>query len=194
MKKIKMISLVIFTTILLFLVVTLRTGLLELWSKGISAIANNTEKYSDKAGYVLDGSYTIQIDLADIQSNIGKELYNDGKHKIIVDRINIGSVSAGGINIGFRSFGDYSMSGATLISGVHHITNNDLTFSTQMTAQLIAKYKNNQYDGTVSGISGFNYKSGDNFSIDINPEEAIRDKGKVELTITNLYLNTWKKK
>lgn len=81
MKKIKMISLVIFTTILLFLVVTWRTGLLELWSKGISAIANNTEKYSDKAGYVLDGSYTIPIDLADIQSNIGKELYNDGKHK-----------------------------------------------------------------------------------------------------------------
>lgn len=70
MKKIKMISLVIFTTILLFLVVTWRTGLLELWSKGISAIVNNTEKYSDKAGYVLDGSYTIQIDLADIQSNI----------------------------------------------------------------------------------------------------------------------------
>lgn len=194
MKKSKMILLLVFLIILLSLVITWRTGLLELWSKGISAIANNTEKYSDEAGYVLDGSYTIQIDLADIQSNIGKELYNDGRHKIIVEEINKSGVSAEGINIGFRSFGDYSTDGATLISGVHHIPNNDRSFSTLLTAKLIAKYKNNQYDGTVSGVAGLNYKSGDDFSFNINPVEALRDKGKVELTITNLYLNIWKKK
>lgn len=194
MKKSKMILLLVFSIILLIIVITWRTGLLELWSKGISSVANNTEKYSDESGYVLDGSYTIQIDLADIQSNIGKELYNDGRHKIIVEWINISGVSAEGINIGFRSFGDYSTDGATLISGVHHITNNDRSFSTLMTAKLTAKYKNKQYGGTVSGISGLNYKSGDDFSFDIHPAEALRDKGKVELTITNLYLNIWKKK
>lgn len=148
MKKSKMILLLVFLIILLFLIITWRTGLLELWSKGIPSIANNTEKYSDEAGYVLDGSCTIQIDLADIQSNIGKELYNDGRHKIIVEWINISGVSVEGIHIGFRSFGDYSTDGATLISGVHHITNNDRSFSTLMTAKVIAKYKNNQYDGT----------------------------------------------
>ncbi|GIP53300.1 hypothetical protein [Paenibacillus vini] len=194
MKKSKMILLLVFLIILLSLVITWRTGLLELWSKGISSIANNTEKYSDEAGYVLDGSYTIQIDLADIQSNIGKELYNDGRHKIIVEEINNSGVSAEGINIGFRSFGDYSTDGATLISGVHHKTNNDRTFSTLMTAQLIAKYKNKQYGGAISGVSGLNYKSGDDFSFNINPVEALRDKGKVELTVSNLYLNIWKKK
>lgn len=194
MKKSKMILLLVFLIILMFLVITWRTGLLELWSKGISSIANNTEKYSDEAGYVLDGSYTIQIDLADIQSNIGKELYNDGRHKIIVEWINISGDSVEGINIGFRSFGDYSTDGATLISGVHHITNNDRSFSSLMTAKVIAKYKNNQYDGTVSGVAGLNYKSGDDFSFNINSVEALRDKGKVELTISNLYLNIWKKK
>lgn len=105
----------------------------------------------------------------------------------------IESKDSDSINIGFRSFGDYSLKGASLVSGVQHITNNDFTFSSKMSAQLTSQYQDKHYNGTVSGIAGLNYKSGDDFSFDIHLIEAIKENGTLEITITDLYKNIWAK-
>ncbi|MCT4544474.1 MAG: hypothetical protein N4A63_13085 [Vallitalea sp.] len=73
-KKVIISSIIIFSTLLTLWL----TGLIGLWTEGISYIANNTKKFSDEKGYILKGEYLISIDLSDLDSNIGKELYNDG--------------------------------------------------------------------------------------------------------------------
>ncbi len=118
------------------------TGVIGLWLNGIAYIANNTKDFNDKGGHPIPDEYSISINLDDLESNIGKELYNDGKNKIYVSWIdNTGSTNTGGYRIGFKSCGQYSLNGATLISGVHHETVNDNSFRAYMTAEMIVKYK-----------------------------------------------------
>ncbi|SFD97896.1 hypothetical protein SAMN05216378_1846 [Paenibacillus catalpae] len=81
-------------------------GLWFLSTVDMAAIANNTEDYSDQNGYVLHETYKVSINLSDLESNIGKDLYNDGTYRIYVDWVdNTGSANSGGYRIGFRDEG-----------------------------------------------------------------------------------------
>ena len=138
------------------------SGLFGLWSEGMAFLANNTEEFTDKNGHLIDGRYSFEVDLSDLESNIGKEIYNDGEHRIYISWL-LRSHN-GGYDIGFRSSGQYSLSGATLISGLHHETINDHSFTTSTTAKLTAEYKGKTYNAQVTGQCGLNYKDGDCFS------------------------------
>ncbi|CAI6087052.1 hypothetical protein [Cohnella sp. JJ-181] len=173
------------------------SGLYGLLSNGMASIANQTEKFTDQDGHLIDGRYSFQVDLSDFESNIGKEIYRDGDHRIYVSWLQ--RAQNGGYDIGFRSSGPYSLSGATLISGLHHKMVNDHSFSTIPTAKLTVKYKEKQYTGQTSGQCGLNYKDGDCFSFsfflsDEPIEEYVTDAGIVEITIADLYKNIWRKK
>lgn len=178
------------------------TGLFGIWTQGISYIANNTKDFTDTKGHILEGEYSISIDLSNLESNIGKDLYNDGTHRIYVSWIdNAGSVSTGGFRIGFRSSGDYSLTTASLISGIHHATVDEKSFTSEMSARMTAKYNGKVYNSSVFGISGLNIKDGDDFSFYIFPSEAyekeevsLNETGIVELTVKDLYKNIWSKK
>ena len=188
--------------VVVILVVFWLTGLISLWTEGMASIANNTNEFSDKDGHIVKEGYSISIDLLNLESNVGKELYNDGTHKIQVSWIdNTGSVNTGGYRIGFRSSGHYSLTGASLISGVHHATVNGNSFTSDMSAKMSADYNGKNYDSSVLGTSGLNYKDGDEFSFYIFPtssyetnEISLDEKGMVDLTVTNLYKNSWSKK
>lgn len=176
-------------------------GYIKLWTKGMTAIANNTEDFTDINSHIVQEEYSISINLKDLESNQGKELYNDGKNKILVSAVdNTGMISTGGYRIHFRAYGQYSLNYAELISGVQHFTEDNNSFI-RMTAEMTATYKGKVYNSNVMGTSGINYKYGDDFSFYIFPSEAYEDKevtldetGEVVLTITNLYKNVWTKK
>lgn len=195
------------TTIILISILTiimftlLVTGVIGLWLDGMAYIANNTKEFNDTKGHVIPGEYSIPINLNDFQSNIGKVLYNDGESKIYVSWIdNTGHSNSGGYRIGFRSCGQYSLNSATLVSGAHHKTVNDNSFTTYMTAKMTAKYNGKIYNSSKFGTSGLNYKDGDDFSFYIFPYEAydngqvlLNENGIVEISIKNLYKNIWTK-
>ncbi|KAB2334461.1 hypothetical protein F7731_14700 [Cytobacillus depressus] len=61
-----------------------QVGLIGLWTKGIAYIANDTKGFTDSNSHIIEGNYSVSIDLSNLESNIGKELYNDGTHKINV--------------------------------------------------------------------------------------------------------------
>ena len=105
-------QIVIFTFLAaLLLYMAWQIGWIGLWSQGIAYIANQSNEFSDKNGHVMQGEYSISIDLSDLKSNMNKELYNDGTQKIYVAWIdNTGSTNTGGYRIGFRSNGEYSAS------------------------------------------------------------------------------------
>jgi hypothetical protein len=177
------------------------TGMISLWTEGMSYIANNTNEFSDKKGHIVKGEYSISIDLSNLESNIGKELYKDENHRIYVSWIDPGRVNTGGYIIGFRSSGQYSLTDASLISGIHHATVNESSFTSSMTAKMISEYNGKIYDGSISGMGGLNYKDGDEFSFFIahtnsneTNENLLNGKGIVDITVTNLYKNIWSNK
>jgi hypothetical protein len=178
------------------------TGIIGLWSYGMSYIVNNTKDFTDTKGCLLPSEYSISVNLADLKSNIGKELYNDGECKIYISWAdNTGSLNSGGYRIFFRSSGPYSLSGAALVSGARHETVGNNSFTTYMTAKMTSKYKDKIYESSVFGISGINYKDGDDFSFYIFPSKAYQDgeislneNDTVVLSIKNLYKNIWTKK
>ena len=174
------------------------TGIIGLLFNGMAYIANNSKEFTEK-GHIISGEYSISINLNDLKSNIGKELYNDGESEIYVSWINnTGSINSGGYSIGFRSSGQYSLNSATLVSGAHHETVDDNSFSTNMTAKMTTRYQDKIYNSEVYSTSGLNYKDGDDFAFYIFPYEAydngevsLNEKGIVEISIKNLYKNIW---
>jgi len=136
-----------------------------------------------------------------LQSNLGKDLYNDGVHRIYVSNIdNTGDINSGGYRIGFRASGHYSLTKATLISGGHLVTLGNNSWTETMSAKMTAEYNGKTYTCPQEGVSGLIYKDGDEFSFYIFPTEACKkneislsEKGIVHLTVTNLYENIWSK-
>lgn len=200
-KNISIIALVVLLVAGLILTVIWQTGLMGMWSRGIAYMAGSLDRYSYDC-ILLEDEYSVEIDLSDLESNKGKVLYDDGVHKIIVEGVdNTGTVLSGGYRIHFRSIGDYSLSGATLISGIRHYTTESRWFSYNMTSRLVSEYKGRRYEGTVMGESGLNFKDGDMFSFYLFPDESYKDgsitlneTGKVKVTVTELCKNIWSKK
>jgi hypothetical protein len=179
-----------------------RIGLTGLWTEGIAFIANNTKDYDLEKGHFVKGDYSISIDLANLKSNIGKDLYNDGTYRIYVDWINTPrNMNTGEYRIGFRTSGKYSLDGATLISGNRYVRFDDHSFGEDFTAKMSARYHGKLYTSQESGQSGLNYKDGDEFAFYIFPSEAheakeisLNEKGEVVLTVSHLYKNKWHKR
>jgi hypothetical protein len=187
--------------VVIFLVIW-RIGLIGLWTEGLAYIVNNTAEFTDREGHIVHGEYSIPIDLSNLESNIGKELYNDGTYRIYVSWIdNTGSINTGGYRIGFRSSGQYSLTEASLISGGHHATVDGNSFTTTMISKMKAEYNSKNYTSSVFGVSGLNYKDGDDFAFYIFPNDtyekqeiSLNESGIVQLTVTGLYKNIWSKK
>ncbi|WP_088104209.1 hypothetical protein [Halalkalibacter urbisdiaboli] len=175
------------------------TGFIGLWTGGIAEKANNTKDFTTTKSHFIAGDYSISIDLSNLESNIGKELYNDGKHTIYVSSVNnTGSENTGGYSISFRSSGRISLNAASLVSGVQHARINEHSFTNIMTAKMTAEYNGKIYESPISGVSGLNYKDGDEFGFYIFPHESyqeirLNEQGVVGLTVSNLYKNIWSK-
>ncbi|MFC4778945.1 hypothetical protein ACFO9Q_19295 [Paenibacillus sp. GCM10023252] len=198
----KRIALSLLLSLIIVLGLLWRIGMLGIWTEGIGYIADRTTEYSNDNGHDVQGDYSIAINLADLESNIGKEIYNDGNYKIYVAWVNTSeSINTGGYNIGFRSSGKYSRDGATLVSGVKHITLDHHSFTSEMSAKMTAQYRSVIYNSSTYGTSGLNYKDGDDFSFYIFPSEAyesggvtLNETGVVQVTLSNLYKNVWTKR
>jgi len=179
------------------IIVLWSTGLFGLWTDGMAHIANNTKAFTDKGGHTIEGDYSVEVDLSNLESNIGKEIYSDGGHRIQLSWIQ--RTQGGGYDVGFRSSGQYSLSGATLVSGLKHETINEHSFTTSTSAIMTAEFEGKTFEAESTGQCGLNYKDGDCFSFafflkDESNEEPTVDAGVVKLTITDLYKNIWSKK
>lgn len=176
-------------------------GILGIWFEGISYAAGSLDKYSSEF-IISDKSYSIDINLDDLESNKGKIVVDDGIHKIYVDSVdNTNSINSGGYRIHFRSSGKYTLDGATLLSGIKHYTTENRWYSYTMTAEMTTEYNGHKYKGSVMGLSGLNYKDGDMFSFYVFPGEAylndnitLNEKGVAKITLTSLCRNIWSRK
>jgi len=183
--------------IVVVVVVLWSMGLFGLWTNGMSYIANNTKDYTYNSGHLVEGSYSLEIGLSDLESNIGREIYSDDDHHINLAWLQ--RTQDDGYDVGFRASGPYSLTRATLVSGIKHETNSNHSFSILPSAKLIVEYEGKTNEAQLTGKCGINYKDGDCFSFtfflkDHSNGEAVGNPGSVKLTITDLFKNIWSKK
>jgi hypothetical protein len=161
---------------------------------GMAAVTNDTETYANSGGHPVDGAYSIEIDLSDLEGNLGKPLFDDGEHRIYVNWAE--RMEGDGVRFGFRSSGSYSEDGASLISGVRHIS---VAYSNTSALSAKAKVTLNGlvYLPTGHNFSGINYKDGDDFLFHF-PMEGVTEEeqrnGSLTLTVTDLYRNDWSRR
>ncbi|MEH6943783.1 hypothetical protein [Bacillus sp. JJ722] len=194
MKKTHFLKVLLFgIAIIAFVLVS--SGWVSLWITGIAVIGNDVKNYHLQS-YPVDGEYTVKIDLMDLGSNVGKVLYNDGENKIYVEKVLARDKSD--YQVYFRSSGTYSVREATLVSGLEHaITENG--FTTRNHVNATATYRRDSFKIYPSGSSGLNYKDGDSFGYYLFPHDKVIDvdiekDSFIEVKLSNLTMNKWKKK
>ncbi|MFD1038388.1 hypothetical protein ACFQ3N_08245 [Virgibacillus byunsanensis] len=176
-----------------FLFVPRVIEIVNLRVQGISYVANDVENYHNNA-HPIEGVYTIEIDLNQLENNEGKVLYDGDKEtQIYVSKVIIHNEED--LEVSFRSKGNYSLGGATLVSGVKHESSKN-GFTKSFQAESKATYKGDTYKLSPSGSSGLNYHNGDEFGFYFTfPDEIdLEEESRVDVTVTNLYLNLWAKK
>ncbi|OHX52154.1 hypothetical protein BB776_02490 [Planococcus salinarum] len=153
----------------------------------ISHIAEQTEEYY-KITDPVDGEYTVQLDLAELESNEGKILFDDGDSRITV--LEVVPWEESGYEVIFRSHGAEIPNGTVLVSGVDHFrTGNGLSQSLEAEA---VSNGGEAVPLTSSSESGLVYHDGDRFGFYLDAPEG--DADEVEVTVTNLQLNLWMEK
>ncbi|MGE6488647.1 hypothetical protein [Paenisporosarcina sp. NPDC076898] len=177
------------------------SGLLGTWTTGMPFIVGDTNRYHVEKSHTVKGTYSLTVDLTNLESNVGKDLYNDGTHRIYVTHIRT-SDHDGVYEIIFRSSGTYSQSGASLISGIHHAVINENAFTSEMSAKVSTEIdgKSYEYYPSATATSGINFRDGDEFGFYIGPKDVSENEANIldkeeslKITVTNLYLNSWRK-
>ncbi|WP_084243878.1 hypothetical protein [Planomicrobium okeanokoites] len=153
---------------------------------GISYIADQTEEYY-KITEPVEGEYTVELDLNDLENNEGKILYDDGDSQISV--MKVVEQEEKGYEVVFRSHAKDLPEGAVLVSGIAHDNTEDGSTHSIEAEATAGKDAHQLSPSTATGLS---YKDGDHFGfyLDAPAEEA----DKVAMTVTNLQLNLWMEK
>lgn len=160
---------------------------INLHMNGISHIAEQTEEYY-KITDPIDGEFTVELNLNDIESNRGKILFDDGESRISV--LQVVPREDAGYEVMFRSHAAEQPHGAVLVSGVDHFrTGNGLSQSLEAEA---VSNGGEDVPLTPSSGSGLIYHDGDRFGFHLDAPEG--DAEEVEVTVTNLQLNLWMEK
>lgn len=167
----------------------------NLWINGIGIIANDVEDYYYTA-FPVDGEYSVEIDLNDLESNEGKVLFDDGESEIYVSEVIFRNDN---YELHFRSSGKFDMGGASLVSAIEH-PRTDLGVTTkEIRAKVNGTYNGKTFKLWNASLSSLNYRDGDSFGYYLIPEEAeieldLEKESVMMVTVSNLYMNLWAKK
>ncbi len=166
----------------------------SLWITGISKIADDVEDYY-YTSIPVDGEYSVEINLTDLESNEGKVLFDDGENQIYVREVLFRNEN---YELYFRSSGKFDFGGASLVSAIEH-TRSEFGFTDYMRAEAEGTYNGKTFKIWTAGSSGLNYRDGDSFGFYLIPEEAeielhLEKESVMTVTVSNLYTNLWVKK
>lgn len=176
------------------------SGYAEFQNRGLAYLDSNQDKY-DLMHQTDANAYTVEIDLTDLESNIGKRLWEDGEQYMEIDSVDFAGKNGGGYRIFFRSHGIYNLQGGHLTSGVKHIRVDENSYTYDLTAKLITTYNGVSYEGRRQGQTGLNWHDGDMFGFYLFPTEAYEEQdiplenaSTAFVTLYNLTEHTWTRK
>mgnify|MGYP006380930523 FL=1 len=168
------------------------TGSIQLWFDGIRYFHGNVEDYYLEHS-IIDGEYSVTIDLSDPNSNEGKILYDDGENQIYVSEVIIRDEN---YQVYFQTSGKYSLKGASLVSTTKQSRVENWGFTYNFEGNAFATYRGHTYKVSESGSSGINYRDGDIFGVHLTPNDTeltidIAEEPMIKVTISNLIMHKW---
>lgn len=155
--------------IAIILIILFKNGAYGTWRKGLAyqfADANYAIAYDQ-----IPGSYTVELDLTDLERNAGKVLYEDESGcRILVDSVD--ENEPGEYRVWFRAYGVYARHGGTLVSGCQSLPVEKTTWTMETSADMTAAVNGTDYACSLAGGSGLIYKDGNMFGFHLNPRTA----------------------
>lgn len=151
----------------------------------------------------VPGSWSVKLDLVDLDSNAGKILYEDESGcRILVDVVD---EHEGAYRVWFRSYGVCGWKGGTLVSGCQTVpaecssgqdaplrqtavSGEDSFWTWETYASMTAAVDGADYPCTLAGESSLIYKNGNQFGFHLNPRrsdgEPVDIGGLEQITVT----------
>ena len=177
------------TIIAILLLILVKSGAWGTWREGL-AYQFFSPSYS-LSYEKIPGSYTLELDLKDLDSNTGKVLYEDPVGcRILVDGMD--QARPGEYRVHFRSHGVYGRRGGVLVSGCQSVPVDKLTWTFDPSAAMSLTVDGRDYPCSLAGMSGLIDRDGNSFSFHLNPWTAeggpvsLEDLETVTVTVTGL--------
>ena len=147
-----------------------KTGTLGTWREGINYQFWN-KMYNIEYGD-LSGTYTVELDLYDLESNVGKVLYEEDGCRIVVDWMDE-TMTPGCYRVFFRAHGNVAPGGSRLVSGVQTdmVDKNVWTFDDS--AEMTVTVGNVETRCSFAGSTGLSWKDGNQFGFYIELESNL---------------------
>ncbi|WP_430787088.1 hypothetical protein VBD025_15530 [Virgibacillus flavescens] len=162
----------------------------NLWTQGINYFTNNNDEFLNNS-VPIDGEYTVEVDLNNLQSNEGKELYQENDVQIYVSKVIAHSKEE--YELIFTAKGDYSLGGATLVSGVAQNDTNDGA-ENNFQANAKATYKGDTFNLSHSKNSSELDEFGFRMELPDDIVSDLEEDGIIDVEVKDLYVNIWAEK
>ena len=178
------------TILAIILIILLENGTYGTWRHGLAYQFTNADyalTYEE-----IPGSRTLELDLTDLESNVGKVLYEDDTGcRILVDAVD--ENRSGEYQVWFRSHGVYDRAGGDLVSGCQSQPVDKNTWSPDLSAALTVSADGRDLPCTAAGYSGLIYRDGNFFGFHLNPRApdtgdrvSLEDRDTVTVTVSGL--------
>lgn len=149
-------------------IILLRNGAYGTWRDGLAFQfhdANYRVAYED-----LPGSWSVELDLTDLESNVGKLLYEDENGcRIEVSRVDTNGTDGEERRVWFRAYGVCRRGGGTLVSGCQSVSVDKTVHTVSASASMTATVDGTPWPCTEAGRSDLLYRDGNLFGFFLNP-------------------------
>ena len=169
-------------------------------TSGLSHIHRNTNDYA--LIYSDESSETsTELNLNDLESNVGKIIWQKDKQYIEITSINCKRLHKGEYDIYFKSHGVHNTNEGVLTTAVKHIRVDENSFADTMMGDMFVNINGISYPCERRSNSSIMYKDGDTFGFSFCLEEILGDDftsnetvGTVEIRFENLIEHKWTKR
>lgn len=173
------------TIVAIIVMILIENGAYGTWRYGLAYQLTNADyaiAYED-----IPGSWTVELNLEDLESNAGKVLYQDTAGcRVLVDTVDVNE--SGEYRVHFRSRGVYGREGGALVSGCQSVPVDKTSRTWDVPAAMTAAVEGEEYACSIAGFTGLIYKNGNMFSFHLNPRtedgEPVSIAGREKLTVT----------
>jgi len=168
-------------------------GYWDVLNMGIHGMDHNTDNFATIRGF-RPGKWSLDIDLGEPESNVGKVLFEEDGYSIVVDEVYHNNEY---YCVGFRSYGKYNMNEGAVYSALHWNTDEEGTTSTDWISKVYIRCGEYEWEAALRGYGG-DPKDGARFDIYVYPAPAtaeieLQDElpQKVTVTFDELAYQEW---
>lgn len=170
-----------------------KQGYWDVLNNGIHGMDHNTDNFLTNRGF-RDGKWSVDIDLWEPESNVGKVLFEEDGYSIMVEEVYQNNEH---YCVGFRSYGKYTMNEGAVYSALHWNTDEKGTTSTDWISKVYISCGELEWEAALRGY-GAHPKDGARFDIYVYPapvsagvELADEIPQKVTVTFDVLAYQEW---